>query len=234
MYLYATWYLDFFRFPNQPFNNTTETETEFQLWCSTTTEMKKNEKLNGTLDKIQNWLDHHNLSLNLKKSKIIEFRPFQKKTLNLQYIYSNTQIEIENTATLLGIEMDANISWKPHIHKLTKQISSLIYALIQLKKSTDFQSALTAYYTYIYSRLSYGIILWGNSSIIQDLFVLQKRCIRILFNISDQTISCKPYFIEYNILTLTSIYILECYKFVRKNPNLYTQLTSIKRKTYTN
>lgn len=77
-----------------------------------------------------------------------------------------------------------------------------------------------AYYAYAFSWLNYGIILWGNSTDIEDIFILQKKCIRTLANITAPD-SCKPYFIKFKILTLTSIYILEICKFVRKYPHIF-------------
>jgi hypothetical protein len=78
------------------------------------------------------------------------------------------------------------------------------------------------YYSYAYNWLSYGAILWANSTDAPSLFILQKKLIRILANIK-QTDSCKDYFKQYNILTLPCIYILEICKFVRKHPEFYTK-----------
>lgn len=63
-------------------------------------------------------------------------------------------------------------------------------------------------------------MLWGNSVNAKDLFLLQKRCIRVLSNIRNEE-SCRPHFIKLKILTLTSLYILEACKFVRKYKHLY-------------
>lgn len=123
---------------------------------------------------------------------------------------------------MLGIDIDKNISWKSHIQNLSSRISRFTYALWELKRSTDTKTATTAYYAYAHSWLSYGIILWGNSTDAPKIFTLQKKCIRILANIHNRE-SCKPHFINLRILTLISIYILEVCKFVRKNLQLFPQ-----------
>lgn len=107
------------------------------------------------------------------------------------------------SCSLLGIEIDTNVNWKPHIEKVGKKLSKFTYALFELKKCTDLKTATSAYYAYAYAWLSYGIILWGNSTEVNQLFVLQKRCVRTLVNITD-TESCRPHFIKQKILTLTS------------------------------
>lgn len=196
--------------------------------CSDTNELEN--KLNTVLDNIINYLDCHNLTLNFKKTKLIQFKPYQKKSLQFNYKYKNTPLEQVNSATLLGIEIDTHLNWKQHLQKLAKKLSSFIYALINLKKVTNFETALSAYYAYAHSRLTYGIILWGNCTDIQDIFVLQKKCVRILTNI-DQMESCRPYFKKHCILTLTCIYIYESCKFVKNHSNLYSPIknTSLKR-----
>lgn len=186
-------------------------------------------KLNLAMQKIVKWLDFHNLQLNLEKTKVIQFKPYQKSPLPIIFNYNNITLESVNSATVLGIDLDANMNWKPHIERLSKKLSSFIYALQHLKRASDFQTALSVYYAYAYSRMTYGLVLWGNSSELQKIFILQKKCIRILTNI-DQMESCKPHFRELNILTLPSMYIFESCKFVRNHINLFTPTTGkIKR-----
>lgn len=131
-------------------------------------------KLNLILDNILNWLEIHNLELNIKKAKIIQFKPYQKTTLPINYSYNNLKLENVTSASLLGIELDTSLTFKHHIQKLTKQLSSFVYALNHLKRLTDLTSALSAYYAYAYSRMSYGLVLWGNSTDIKNIYITKK------------------------------------------------------------
>lgn len=109
------------------------------------------------------------------------------------------------------------------------KISKFAYALRQVKKNTNVQSALTTYYAYAHAWLSYGVILWGNSTDAPTLFTLLKKLIRIIANIK-QTESCKPHFQQLNILTLPCLYILELCKFVRYHPDFYQKREDIPTK----
>lgn len=100
-------------------------------------------------------------------------------------------------------------------------MSKFSYALREIKRTTNLQTALVTYYAYAQAWLSYGVMLWGNSTDSQTIFILQKKLIRIIANI-EQTDSCKPHFQKLNILTLPCLYILELCKFVRKHQNYYT------------
>lgn len=77
------------------------------------------------------------------------------------------------------------------------------------------------YYAYAQAWLSYGVMLWGNSTDSQTIFILQKKLIRIITNI-EQTDSCKPHFQKHKILTLPCLYILELCKFVKTHQDYYT------------
>lgn len=77
-----------------------------------------------------------------------------------------------------------------------------------------------AYFGYVQSILSYGIIFWGNSVNSVYAFRAQKRCVRALCGWSQRD-SCKPLFMKFGILPLPCLYIKEVATFVRKHINLY-------------
>lgn len=173
-------------------------------------------------------MSDHNLEINFQKTKIMQFRPYQKTPLNVKFTYNGIDLECVDTFTLLGIDIDSNINWKSHIQKIKTKLSRFTYALRELKKCTDVEAALLAYYSYANAWLSYGVILWGNSTDAQKLFILQKKCIRIIKNLKNRE-SCAPHFKTLKILTLPCIYILESAKFVRKQPQNFTKLEDVPR-----
>lgn len=165
-------------------------------------------------------MNDHNLEINFTKTKLITFHPRQKNPININFIINNIKLETVNEFTLLGLTIDTNINWKSHVLKLNSKISKFAFALREIKKTTNLQTAIVTYYAYAHAWFTYGIILWGNSTDAPSVFILQKRLIRIITNI-EQTDSCKPYFKEHKILTLIGIYILELCKLVRKYPDTY-------------
>lgn len=193
---------------------------DMSILTSCTNNQELNENLHTILNNIINWLEEHNLQINFKKTKLIPFYPSQKKPIDINFQFNDIKLDSINNFSLLGLNIDTNINWKKHIEKLNSKLSKFVYAFREIKRSTDQKTALVTYYAYAYAWLSYGIILWGNSTNVSSVFTLQKRLIRILANIKP-TDSCKPYFGELNILTLTCMYILETCKFVRKHPEFY-------------
>ena len=62
----------------------------------------------------------------------------------------------------------------------------------------------------------YGIVIWGSTAHINRLFILQKRAIRIIFDLKYRQ-SCRGVFKVNNLLTLPAIYIYEILVFTFKN-----------------
>lgn len=183
-------------------------------------ELTLNKDVNEILNNITNWLKAHNLKLNFQKTKVMQFHPYQKRPLNIACSYNNVDLECINTSKLLGLNIDSHLNWKSHIEVISGKLSSFTYALNELKKTTDLKSATNAYYAYAHSWLRYGILLWGNSTQADTLFIIKKKCIRILTN-TDRMTSCRQHFKKLNILTLTCLYILEVCLFVKKRPELF-------------
>ena len=168
-------------------------------------------------------MEDHNLEINFNKTKIVQFRSVQRKPLNIDFSFKNTKLECVDTFKLLGLSIDQHVDWKSHIQKTKTKLSSFVYALKELKKTTDIKTAVNTYYSYAYAWLTYGIVLWGNSTDIHDLFVMQKKCLRIIYHMKGRD-SCREVFTEHSFLTITCIYIYEISKFVRKNIHLYVKL----------
>lgn len=116
----------------------------------------------------------------------------------------------------LGLELDSTLNWKEHVDMLTRKISSMVYALRITSSQVHIEAALSVYHAYIASRLSYGIIFWGNSVDVNRVFVIQKSCIRSIFKLRRRD-TCRNVFKQYRILTLPGLYIYECACFAKKH-----------------
>lgn len=88
---------------------------------------------------------------------------------------------------------------------------------------------LSSYHAYVGSRLSYGIIFWGNAVDVDRIFLLQKSCLRSIFNLRKRD-SCRHTFKDNGILTLPAVYVFECACFGKKH---YWELLSQYEGTHT-
>ena len=55
---------------------------------------------------------------------------------------------------------------------------------------------------------------------VEKILLIQKRCIRFMAGVAPRE-SCRRLFAQFNILTVTNLYILKCACFVKNNPELF-------------
>lgn len=135
----------------------------------------------------------------------------------LKFIVNNTILQNKQTdVKFLGVYMDECLSWKPHCTQLISKLSSITYIFLNLRVVLHQHQLISVYYAQVESRLRYGVCLWGNSAMANDVFTAQKRILRCIGNIP-KTHTCRNIFCEYKILTLTCLYILEISVYVFSN-----------------
>lgn len=172
------------------------------------------------LDGIINWLNINKLKLNISKTSILHFKTFKGKSANINVAYNNTNIKQVHSAKFLGVTLDEHLSWKNHTELISKKINQFVFALRKVKDVTSRQTALMVYHAYVCSIIRYGIVVWGNSTEIDRIFIAQKKCIRAIFSMQWSD-SCRPIFKSQNLLTVPCMYIYEIARFLRCNSTLF-------------
>ena len=146
--------------------------------------------VNSELAKVSEWLKANKLTLNIKKSNYIIFRPRQKTMPFVPQVKifnptSNTQtsLEIKDFVKYLGIMIDSDLSWKNHIDFICHKISKSIGIIAKLRHYIPHHLLLSIYHTLITPYLTYGISAWGYcaKTHLNRLLILQKRALRLIF-----------------------------------------------------
>ena len=171
------------------------------------------------------WTAMNQLQLNPSKSCFLTYKVSDEDNVRLS-INDKDIIEKSEYMKFLGVNISYDMKWELHINHVANKIIPYCYGLLRTSSTLNIAALKSIYYAYIHSNLKYGIICWGNSTNSKKLFTLQKRALRYIAKAKQQD-SCKPLFKSLNILTLTSIYILECALFVKKNNDKF-----IKNKTF--
>ena len=120
----------------------------------------------------------------------------------------------------VGVIIDNQLNWSSHISALAKKLSKCCYLLTIVRHEVSIKYLLVLYYSYFFSNLRYGIIFWGHSSRIKEILILQKRCLRIIFR-KKPTESCRPLFLNNEILTVINLSIFERCIYIYNNPERY-------------
>ena len=172
---------------------------------------------NSGMKTVLEWFNSNFLYLNSSKTTYIRFHTHQNKRDQDLNLSAGNQGIVRSTSTkFLGLTIDQNLNWKEHCNGLSKKLNSLCYMIRNLKSVLAFRDLLTVYHAYVGSRLHYGICFWGLSSSARDIFVAQKRALRCIIGLSQDT-SCRSHFASNGLLTLTGIFIYEISKFIHLN-----------------
>ena len=89
--------------------------------------INKIEDLNEELKNVFQWLLSNKLSLNVKKSNFVIFRPVRKKPPRKIQLDINGDLigELESTK-YLGVILDQNLNWKKHISHVSIKLSKYV------------------------------------------------------------------------------------------------------------
>jgi hypothetical protein len=164
--------------------------------------------LNQELENAIDWFNRNELSMNLCKTMKLFF------SLNKRGIDSNGCKSVK----MLGIYLDSVLAWHDHIDFLQKRLAKGLFALRKLKDNLSSQFLCVAFHALFQSHILYGIIFWGSSHRWPEIFILQKRAVRIILGMS-RDVSCRGKFRKLGIMTVPCLFIFYCVMYVKKNFN---------------
>lgn len=161
---------------------------------------------NKELSRVKLWLQLNQLSLNIKKST---FLVFSKKAIPKFELKIGNETLMESTqTTYLGITVDNKLKWDLHINKVKSKIASACWAMSKIKHYVNSDVLKKIYFGLIYPHLSYCVTCWGATTRVEEIFILQKRAIRIVGH-RPYLSHTSPIFKEHRLLKLTDIYKLK-------------------------
>ena len=147
-------------------------------------------KANKILCSIHKYMACNLLHINIKKCCYMYFAPNKNAS---QSTGDNPEQEIllldgivikrVSEARFLGVLIDDQLNWKPHLAQLNTKLKSSCGRLYRLRSALPESLHRTLYQTLFESHISYGISVWGGVSTnkLEPIFLTQKKCIRIMF-----------------------------------------------------
>lgn len=175
-------------------------------------------KLNRLAENFTLWCKKNSLILNSTKTVVMQFSSRNQLTSQFTVKVEREVICSSAVTKFLGVMLDSNLSWTSNIDTVCKKLNSAYYAILQLKNTLYPKQLLQVYYSLVYSHISYHIVLWGNSPNASRVFIMQKRIIRLIFNLDFQQ-TCREHFRNHKILTFPSIYIYKCILYAKNHFN---------------
>jgi hypothetical protein len=177
-------------------------------------------KIDEACSQLKNWFSANGLLLNCTKSNIMLF---SGRKISLPPCMTCCPMPLSDESKFLGFIVDSNLNWKRHVDSLCNRLGSAVFALRKLKPLISGEALKQVYFAYFHSLLSYGTLVWGNSTDAKRVLIVQKRAIRTLVGVSNRH-PCRELFISQRIMTHYSQYIFDILLFVRNNISQFVRI----------
>ena len=179
--------------------------------------------INIELDKIERWLLCNKLKLNSSKTKYMVLYPNSRKYKNTNFnltLQNGTTIEKVKQYRYLGLIIDDQLSWKPHINTLKSKLCKTLGILYKLRHFTNKRVLITIFNSLFLSHLNYGILCWGRAkkTFLEPIKILLNKALRCI-NFYNYTDSVSHLLIRDWLLQVDELFKLELSKFMHKFVN---------------
>ena len=161
------------------------------IFVEGSTEEEVYEKTNLVLAAVHEYMIQNQLHINMTKSVYMHFRPGRYSSCARVREYgSGKNVELAghtllkvNKVKFLGVIIDDELSWEYHIDHLKEKLNSSINIIKRIMKFIPNSEHHKLYNSLFKSHLTYCISCWGGISQnkLSTLFLIQKRCVRLLF-----------------------------------------------------
>ena len=186
------------------------------------------EDFNFELNKINKWLIKNRLSLNTAKTVTINFSKRANFSPSISLKMNDVNLIHSNDVKYLGVLIDKNLNFKPHVEKVCAKVSRTLGVLYRISINTPELILVKLYYALVYPYLTYCNIIWGGASAchLNKIMLLQKRAVRIITS-SNYLEHSTPLFFKLRILKIVDIYKYLCCMFAHKNLDKYDSVSNI-------
>lgn len=167
----------------------------------------------GALADAEHWFASNRLLLNRDKTQSL-------------ILTADNRYNVDPPVKLLGVVLDAHLRWDTHVDQLCGKLSSVLFLLRSLRGCLNQDILLATYYALFHSRLSYGVILWGNRNAAERALILQKKALRIIYRLPYRE-HCKPYFRRSGIMTVPAMYVFCMLSHIHEHRSRYLTHASV-------
>lgn len=184
-------------------------------------------KSNIAANEFYEWCMNNGLLVNTSKTFFMTFlsknvRPNSSPLIKL----NKKSIEQTKFIKFLGVTVDQKMTWEKPIEDLSSKLSSICFIIRQLRHTVSFDILRIAYFGLVQSKISYGLMFWGNATHINKIFIHQKKIIRCMTRNHPLT-PCKQIFIDLGILTVPCLYIYLITLNIKKNEHILLKNNSL-------
>lgn len=180
------------------------------------------------LNLLNEWFKSNRLTINISKTNYVIFAAKNKKINDSFELKIDGQLlERKHKEKYLGLILDSNLTWKPHLENIKLKLSPLTGVLRNITSCLPHKVRYLIYNSLVKPHIDYLIEIWGTAAKtnIDPIQRAQNRLIKILFNYNFRTPTKKIYE-ETKIMNIKQTYIYYTCILIRKilNKEIHSNL----------
>jgi hypothetical protein len=197
------------------------------------TEKETNEKSKVVNDDVVKFSQDNCLRLNAGKTKILQMHTAQTKLKEKPVVKLNEEeVEVVSNSKVLGVIVTDTMNWSAQCQAVCGKLRSVTYLFVKMRQRVSSSILRQTYFAYVQSQILYSLVIWGGSPHLKEVAIAQKRVLRAMAGLrywkwKTAVESCRPLFGKFDILPVFSLYVLECAKFARKNPEKFVKNSEV-------
>ena len=123
-------------------------------------------RVNTQLQYIAQWLNQNKLALKYFKTTYLLFnkQPHGRISVMFSLRINQTKISRSGSVKYLDVWFDDKLNWSAHIEKLSLQLARCCNMIYHISDFVNAHAQVMLCYSFVYSRLSYGITAWGTAA----------------------------------------------------------------------
>lgn len=166
-------------------------------------------------DVLNDWFCRNVLTLNIDKTKYMTFGK-AKSMPDILVQFGGKSINRVKKFKYLGLVLDEELSFHDHIDHVKKQLIPFIPTMWRSGRFIPHSKRKQIYFAFVQSHLQYMIAIYSECAAykLEELYVLQKRCIKALFRLPKLTSS--TYLFSNRLLPLNELVTVERVMMIHK------------------
>ena len=152
-------------------------------------ELVKNAKVN--LSALLLWCQCNKLTMNSSKTCFVIFYAKNKNKHNefKELEVPNITIHRVHSTKYLGVILDDKLNWQEHVKSVCKSLLKYFGIFSHIKSIASRAVARQLYFSFVYSRISYGIEVYGNCAVnhLSKLQTIQNKLLKLMLKMDFRT-----------------------------------------------
>ena len=117
-------------------------------------------ELQEDLTSLSRWLNNNELTINVKKSKVMTFSTHSRKIDGINLCINGQILDTVDTYKYLGLIIDNKLSFQNHIYHVSRQVNYKLRKLKVIQNNIHINTAVTIFKSVIQPHLDYCNIVW--------------------------------------------------------------------------